>query len=209
MMKKYKICPACQTKNAPSLIECISCEADLTRVRITDEENERLAEEKDVTETPENAAAPALYRICDCGETNPPNARKCRSCGEDISDIAPTADGNEANDERRTYVLSSLDGKYAYKLTQDEVTVGRECAMSEYLSDKSYVSRIHARLTVRDGELYIENLSKTNYTFVNNKKITAEVKLSVDDELGLGGTSINGRCQDRAAYFLVREGKCT
>lgn len=206
MMKKYKICPACHTKNAPSLIECISCEADLTRVRITDEENERLAEEKDVTEAPENVAS-SLYRICDCGEKNPPNARKCRSCGEDISDVAPTADGADA--ECRTYVLSSLDGKYAYKLTSDEVTVGRECAMSEYLSDKSYVSRIHARLTVRNGELYIENLSKTNYTFVNNKKITAKVKLSVDDELGLGGTSINGRCQDRAAYFLVREGKCT
>ena len=209
-MKKYKICPSCHTKNAPSLIECISCEADLTRVRITDEENERLAEEKEASEVPASEL-PQLSRVCDCGEKNPPNARKCKACGEDISDVAPTAHAqvSEADGDKRLHILSSLDGKYAYKVTADEVTVGRECTMNEYLSEKSYVSRIHARLTVREGELYIENLSGTNFTFVNNKKITSVTRLQCGDEIGLGGKSINGKRQDSAAYFLVREEQCT
>ena len=36
-MEKYKICPSCKTKNPPALFECMSCEADLTGVKITDE----------------------------------------------------------------------------------------------------------------------------------------------------------------------------
>ena len=90
-MQKYKICPSCQTKNEPTLLECLVCEADLTRVKITDEETEKMREE--------NAASAAatiekqsMVRVCDCGEKNPPNARKCSACGEDISDITPTPD---------------------------------------------------------------------------------------------------------------------
>ena len=42
-MEKYKICPSCGTKNEPTLLECVNCETDLTRIKITDEENEKNA----------------------------------------------------------------------------------------------------------------------------------------------------------------------
>ena len=45
-MEKYKICPSCHSKNEPTLLECLYCEADLTRVKITDEETEKMLEEK-------------------------------------------------------------------------------------------------------------------------------------------------------------------
>lgn len=206
-MKKYKICPSCETKNPPALFECMSCEADLTGVKITDEETEKMILE--------NAAAQAevvskkMVKVCECGAKNAPNARKCSSCNEDISDITPIPDMEEDKKDVLSFVLSSLDGKFAYKITTDDVTIGREKTMSEYLSAKSYVSRSHARVTKVDNELFIENLSNTNFTYVNNKKITEKTNLQDGDEIGLGGTNLNGKCQEKAAYFLVRIGQCT
>ena len=203
-MNKYKICPECHEKNDPSMIECAYCEADLTGVRITDEETEKMAQA--------NVAAPTepsvkLIRLCDCGAKNAPNARKCSACHEDISDITPTPDNEET--VATSFILSSIDGHYAYTMTADKVTIGRECVMGEYLGRKSYVSRSHAKLTIEDNELWIENLSGTNFTYVNNKMISAKTKLSDGDEVGLGGMNINGDRQEKAAYFLVRIGSCT
>ena len=199
-MEKYKICPLCNTKNPPKMLECMNCEAGLTSVRISDEETDKmLAESTSVKSEP----ASKRVRICDCGTKNLPNARKCSSCGEDISDVVPTPDVEEIS-VPLTVVLSSLDGKYAYSVGQGEVTVGREAAMGEYLSQKSYVSRYHARLTREGDVLYIENLSSTNFTYVNNQKTSDKTKLEDRDEIGLGGTNLNGKCQEQAAYFLVR-----
>lgn len=202
-MEKYKICPSCHEKNEPTLLECIYCEADLTRVKITDEESERMQENNSIAEQ----QTAELVRLCECGAKNPPNARKCSSCGEDISDITPTPDTAEKPAET-IFVLSSTDGQYAYKLTSDEIIIGRENVMSEYLSVKSYVSRSHARLSIMNGELFIENMSNTNFTYVNNQKITEKTRLNDGDEIGLGGTNINGKSQSMAAYFLVRIGQC-
>ena len=205
-MEKYKMCPSCRTKNPPALFECMNCETDLTGVKITDEETERM--------NAANAAAQAeatplkMVRVCECGTKNAPNARKCSSCNEDISDIIPTPDVEEETKEVISFVLSSLDGQFAYKVTTDDVTIGRESTMSEYLSVKSYVSRSHARLTKANNELYIENLSNTNFTYVNNQKIIDKTKLQDGDEIGLGGTNVNGKYQEQAAYFLVRIGQC-
>lgn len=200
-MKKYKICPECHEKNEPYLMDCAFCEADLTSVKITDEETERMVQQNDSAQA---TTAAKLIRLCDCGAKNPANARKCSACQEDISDITPTPDMEES--PSLSFILSSIDGQYAYTVTADEVTVGRESVMREYLNSKSYVSRAHAKLTVENNELWIENLSGTNHTFVNNQKITEKIMLADGDEIGLGGMNINGNRQDQAAYFLVRIG---
>ena len=201
-MKKYKICPECHEKNEPSMIDCVVCGTDLMNVKVTDEETEKM--------TQANASAPVepsakLIRLCDCGAKNAPNARKCSACGEDISDITPSPDTEEA---AASFVLSSMDGQYAYNVT-DDVTIGRENVMGEYLNTKSYVSRSHAKVGVENNELWIENISETNYTYVNNTKITEKTKLNDGDEIGLGGLAINGNRQNQAAYFIVRIGSCS
>jgi hypothetical protein len=203
-MEKYKLCPACGTKNAPSLLECVSCEADLTRVKVTDEETEKM-----LAEAAEAAAPQSVIRLCECGVKNPGNARKCSGCGEDISDITPIPDAPEEAPAKVSFILSSLDGQYAFHIPEEGITIGREQGMQEYLSKKPYVSRTQAQLTVEAGTLYIENLSKTNYTYVNNRRITEKTPLQDGDELGLGGTNIDGKCQEQAAYFLVRIGACS
>ena len=204
-MQKYKICPLCHSKNEPTLLECLYCEADLTRVKITDEEAEKMLEENTAA-TPAPSDKVTMVRVCDCGTKNPANARKCQACGEDISDITPMPDETPENatSATPTYVLSSLDGQYVYKISANETVIGREHTMGDYLVAKRYVSRTHAKLTIEGGAVYIENLSGTNFTYVNNKKIVAKTELKNGDELGLGGTNINGKCQSEAAYFLVR-----
>ena len=204
-MEKYKICPSCKTKNEPTLLECINCEADLTMVKITDEETERMLAENAAMES---GVTVKLVRVCECGTKNPPNARKCGSCSEDISDITPVPDKEAEEQNASAYVLSSLDGQYAYRMTADEVIIGRENIMGEYLSAKSYVSRAHAKLFLAEDGFYIENLSNTNFTYINNKKISGKTKLQDGDEVGLGGMNINGKRQEQAAYLMVRIGQC-
>ncbi len=77
--------------------------------------------------------------------------------------------------------------------------------MRDYLEKKTYVSRRHAKVTLTGGEVYIENLSETNRTFVNNVLIPNGVPtlLKNGDEVGLGGTVINGERQSQAAYFII------
>ena len=205
-MKKYKFCPSCKTKNPPDLFECLNCETDLTGIKITDEETEKMIAKNAAAQT--EADPKKMVRVCECGVKNAPNARKCNSCNEDISDITPTPDNEEEKIDTIFFVLSSLDGQFAYKVTTDDITIGRENTMSEYLAVKSYVSRSHARITKVNNELFIENLSNTNFTYVNNQKINEKTKLQDDDEIGLGGTNLNGKCQEQAAYFLVRIGQC-
>lgn len=199
-MDKYKICPVCGHHNSPNLFECIECETDLTSVRAVDEQTENAAVS---TPTSKNQ----MVRICDCGTHNPAAARKCSECGEDISDITPIM---EESSEKTHFTLTSLDGKYAFEFTECETIVGREQAMKEYLSEKSYVSRTHAKFTITDDSMLVQNLSQTNHTFVNNKKIGSDpFRLNDGDEIGLGGCLINGSRQDSAAYFIVRIGLCT
>ena len=76
--------------------------------------------------------------------------------------------------------------------------------MSDYLSGKPYVSRVHAKLTTHDGKLFVTDLGSANHTYVNNEQISGEVELHDGDELAFGGRVVNNSRQDSAAYFMVR-----
>ena len=198
-MEKFKICPVCGMHNKPNMIECIGCETDLTSVKATDEATEqaKIAAQENTSENVEEK----YVRICDCGCINSATAKKCAECGEDISDIAPIL---QSENNTCKYVMTSLDGEYAYEIKDGTAILGRENEMKEYLADKTYVSRQHAKITKEDDKVYIENLSNTNFTFVNNQKITGKTELHIDDEIGLGGNETNGSRQSEAAYLILR-----
>lgn len=203
-MEKYKVCPLCGTHNDPTMLECVDCESDLSGVAIVDKETE-LKQKESVSGPVEQQKQ--LIRLCDCGNKNLVQARKCTNCGEDISDIVPTEDTQE---EKQHFVLETLDGEYAFEVEQPLTTIGRECEMEDYLKRKPYVSRKHAELIRDDTKLFIKNLSGTNFTYVNNQKILANenTELHDGDEIGLGGIEKNGSRQSEAAYFIVRIGTC-
>ena len=198
-MEKFKICPVCGMHNKPNMIECIGCETDLTSVKATDEATEqaKITAQENTSENVEEK----YVRICDCGCINSATAKKCVECGEDISDIAPIL---QSENNTCKYVMTSLDGEYAYEIKDGTAILGRENEMKEYLTDKAYVSRQHAQIMKEDDKVYIENLSNTNFTFVNNKKITEKTELHIDDEIGLGGNEKNGNRQSEAAYLILR-----
>ncbi len=198
-LEKYKICPSCGEHNPPVLLECRRCESDLTGVRVVDATTEQVQKET-VTET--EGTQSALVRICECGATNPPQARKCNTCGEDISDIRPTYN----TDKRFSYSLSSIDGAMVEHFDEPVTILGREAGLKEFLLNRSYVSRRHAKLTVVAEKVFIENLGATNRTFVNNKPIESDTPTALNDgdEIGLGGKTIEGKRQELAAYFIFQ-----
>jgi len=198
-MEKFKICPVCGMRNKPNMIECLGCETDLTSVKATDEETEMA--KSDVQESEVSKPQEEYVRICDCGAVNSATAKKCAECGEDISDIAPTL--NEQRSEC-AFVMASVDGTYIFEIKDGEALIGREHEMKEYLMSKPYVSRQHAKLIKEADKVFIENLSGTNYTFVNNQRIAERTELKFDDEIGLGGNEVNGKRQDEAAYLVLR-----
>ncbi len=201
-LEKYKICPACGEHNPPSLLECRKCETDLTGIKVMDSAMEQKeAEEKvEASESPSGGGTPALVRVCECGAHNPPQARKCKECGEDISDIIPTTVMEEL---KFSYELKAVGDEFAVTLDQPVIIIGREAELKDYLGSKMYVSRQHAKLTIVAGKVMIENLSNTNRTFINNLPVagTEPTALADGDEIGLGGMEINGDRQKDAAYF--------
>ena len=203
-LNKYKICPSCGAHNDPRNIECDSCGSDIITVPIMTEELETFKSEINAETKPdEDKSASDFVRICDCGHENPSQARKCESCGEDISDIIPIKKKVEG---QKNYIITDLEGKYSFVVPAGVIIIGREYEMRDYLKDKSYVSRLHAKLTKNSEGLFVENMNNTNYTYVNNIRIAGEkVKLSCGDLLSLGGIEKDGNRQSQAAYFIVGE----
>lgn len=202
-MSKLKICPECGTKNPPNAIECKHCDWDLMNVPVTDEQQKASKKAAKETISDKNS----LARVCsECGTKNPPNARKCLNCGEDISDVIPTADTAptpEPEIKSAVFVLRSLDDRITFKIDHDNITFGREHELKDYLAAKIFVSRRHCQFTLENGELFVEDLKSANGTYVNNQKIFQKTKLAKSNEVGLGGAVFNGSRQDNAAYFLV------
>ena len=143
-------------------------------------------------------------KICECGTVNPPQARKCSACGEDISDVRATEELSSPQTTMKI-VLRSIDDSFIFTFERPVTVIGRESEMRQYLEAKKYVSREHAKITIVNEEVYIENLSSTNHTFVNNTLIPedAPTQLKAGDEIGLGGKVINGVRQSQAAYFVI------
>ncbi|WP_339316398.1 FHA domain-containing protein [Paenibacillus sp. FSL R10-2734] len=203
ILTKFKVCPACNEHNPPALLECKKCETDLTGIKIVDEAGLSFVNEsvKSVTVLSSNYS---LVKTCDCGTVNSPQARKCSSCGEDISDIRAMEVQSSLKASNKA-VLRSINDEFIFPLETPVTIIGREAEMRQYLEVKTYVSRKHAKFTIVNGEVYVENMSSTNYTFVNNTLIPANIPylLKNGDEIGIGGKMINGERQNQAAYFIA------
>lgn len=198
-LQKYKVCPNCGEQNAPNLMECRKCETDLTGIKVVDSSAEPAT-----LPPPETNSEPitALARVCDCGAQNPPQARKCKVCGEDISDIMPTTVAQE-DIKPFTYELKAIDDDFSIVFDKSVIIIGRNAELKEYLEKKLYVSRNHAKLTIVAEKVFIENLSSTNKTYVNNEPTEdgTPFLLKNGDEIGLGGKVLNDTRQSQAAYF--------
>ncbi len=69
----------------------------------------------------------------------------------------------------------------------DELTVGRAAGCQITLDD-TYASQLHARIFVRDDQLYVEDLGSTNGTYLNRRKVSAPMVVSRGDQIQIGST---------------------
>ena len=76
-------------------------------------------------------------------------------------------------------------GPYRFRVTPGRArTLGRS-TNADFVLDAALVSRFHCSLSVADGDLAVENLSRSNGTFVNGSRIERAV-LKAGDRLRVG-----------------------
>lgn len=69
------------------------------------------------------------------------------------------------------------------------VEIGRSKTAGVALADPE-VSRHHARLSSRDGVVYLEDLASRNGTFLNGRRVRDAIELRAGDEIDVGTTRI-------------------
>ena len=77
------------------------------------------------------------------------------------------------------------DSPLTFRLSAGAIkTIGR-AARADFIVDRALVSRLHCRLTAGDEKLEVEDLSSTNGTFVNDKRV-ARAQVASGDRLRVG-----------------------
>jgi pSer/pThr/pTyr-binding forkhead associated (FHA) protein len=77
------------------------------------------------------------------------------------------------------------DNAFTFRLAPGAIkTVGR-APRADFVVDAALVSRLHCRLTASDSTVEVVDLSSTNGTFVNDKRVK-NATLSSGDRLRLG-----------------------
>ena len=71
----------------------------------------------------------------------------------------------------------------------DELTVGRGGGCGIVLDD-GFVSQVHARFYLRDGNAYVEDLASRNGTVVNGQPLHGTVQLGRGDRVQFGHTIV-------------------
>jgi hypothetical protein len=67
------------------------------------------------------------------------------------------------------------------------VTIGRSPEADVRIEDR-YASGIHARVHVRDGDHYVEDMASTNGTYLNGERLDGEDAIRDLDEIRIGDT---------------------
>lgn len=73
-----------------------------------------------------------------------------------------------------------------YKVTE-EMTIGRAGACAVPLTD-DFASQLHARIFIRDGDIFCEDLGSTNGTFLNRKQVHGPNRVTKGDRIQIGNT---------------------
>ena len=99
------------------------------------------------------------------------------------------ARGGKADSRAMPYKLKMIDPATAQIFPLgEEVTIGRAPGCSVPLADDTYVSQLHARIYIRDGKPFVEDLGSTNGTFLNRDRLSKTMPLHRGDKLQIGQT---------------------
>jgi len=97
--------------------------------------------------------------------------------------------GRKGDQPARPYKLKMIDPATSQVFPlSEEVTIGRAPGCSVPLADDTYVSQLHARVFIRDGKPFVEDLGSTNGTFLNRDRLSRTMPLHRGDKLQIGQT---------------------
>lgn len=74
-----------------------------------------------------------------------------------------------------------------YVLDCDEFSIGRD-VKNDLVVDLDNVSRRHARIVIRDGKCFVEDLGSTNGTYLNDEEVLSETALRSGDLVKVGSS---------------------
>jgi pSer/pThr/pTyr-binding forkhead associated (FHA) protein len=122
-----------------------------------------------------------------CHTENPPGERWCRDCGFLLG--SAVAEALEMPDVAPSARLVAAGGR-EYPLHPGENSIGRENV--DVLLLDGTVSRRHARLTLEEGQVWLEDEGSTNGTRVGGQQIPAGERRAVrdGDELRFGSVTL-------------------
>lgn len=69
-----------------------------------------------------------------------------------------------------------------------EITFGRATGCTVSVPDDAYMSQVHARVFMNEGDVFVEDLDSTNGTFVNGERVHGTRQLFHADRLQVGHT---------------------
>lgn len=76
---------------------------------------------------------------------------------------------------------------HRFELKDGEITIGRD-VVNDIQVDLDNVSRRHAKVSRREGKVYVSDLGSTNGTFVNDKEVRQAAELRSGDLVKTGGS---------------------
>ena len=85
-----------------------------------------------------------------------------------------------------TLVVLDLD-VISFVIPEDRATyIGRDPSTNDFILHDTKVSRVHARLTPRDGRFVLQDLSSAGGTRVNGRRVDHETELKDGDTVKIG-----------------------
>jgi len=89
--------------------------------------------------------------------------------------------------------LAVIDGQGRRSVPlKESMTIGRAATCDVAVND-SYVSNQHARIYLRDGSWWLEDLRSTNGTYLNRTRVTVPTPISPGDEIRIGKVTLELR----------------
>ncbi|NNE13317.1 MAG: FHA domain-containing protein [Ilumatobacter sp.] len=93
----------------------------------------------------------------------------------------------------RLVVIEPKERKGTAFAIDGDVTVGREADNTIVVTDDSYISSHHARVTLADGHAVVDDLSSRNGTFLNGARLTRRHTVRVGDRIQVGYTVLEAQ----------------
>ena len=103
----------------------------------------------------------------------------------------PTPPAKAPRRPPRELLVNDANGRRTLPL-KESITVGRAATCDLVVAD-NYVSNVHARIYLRDGSYWLEDLGSTNGTYMNRARVSVPTAFGPGDEVRMGKATLELR----------------